>query len=253
MLSHELLESLHTRLSAVEARYLDTEINITSLITLDAPIPFWANYHPDDESWCAEDIEQEFASIYGDTIEANYLHNFECRLRALCMEFRICNDENRSFVFSSSILFVQFSLNRYQLAITLVKTRPCADSLGFYRIFLWQIMLLIQQHCLVDYTPRERKLVVQAPLSRQKDILTRISPNFQQYGLETAMLFKDIKTMTIINLGLQDKISMNVSDIALITAAFPAYDELNDQQKVDKRKAMPDTTTSLKRRAEEKP
>jgi hypothetical protein len=238
----ELCESFHGRLLQLEMK-------------LDAPVPSWVEYDDAQKQHfdSAEAVERRFKKISGKKIRRHYLQNFGNMLDELNL-FITTGESLRPldgdfYLASSSVFIATLWLHCHEdttyIKLNTIETRPCAESLAFARIFLWQLM----QGCI----QMEYDLLVLDPVEKTRGILRRISPAFRQLNKKFGQDYidcmeisvHDMRELKLANFGIQHLLEDFDPEepwiIELDPSRFPTAAQLNDQEAVDARKTKNDT------------
>ena len=215
-------------------------------INLDAPVPSWVHYNTEQTRTFGDKhyAETVFANSYGENIEEKYLNNYENMLSKVYEYIEGGNPRNfcvaMCSVFACNIALETKAVHPF-LKIFILQTRPCAESLGFARIFFWKVI----QCCI----KKNYGLAVLEPVEKTIGLLTHISHKFysgsaqidgDQYADCMKIDLSDMKTLTLDNFHIRGYLSDFDAGfpymIHLNPRMFPYAAQLNDATFLEERK-----------------
>jgi len=187
-----------------------------------APVASWPNH--------ISSLELHFAGMFGPDIDRTYLIEFGKLLEGI-REYILgaqIHEKKKDFACSimlCSLLCTQSKNGNVWVEIKNVSVRPCAQKIGFFRLFMWKLIEVCRY---AGYNLR-----VYNPPDDMVRILFLISPKFKVVPetRKVQLMYDDLVGITSKQLSVdQMLVSKRIKD-----TAFPSFQNLNDQEFLNSR------------------
>jgi hypothetical protein len=193
-------------------------------IRTGAPVASWPNHIPSHAP-----LELRFVDIFGPYIDHTYLIEFGKLLediREYILGAQI-HEKKKDFACSIMIcsLLCTHSEGKIWVEIQNVSVRPCAQKLGFFRLFMWK---LIKTCRYTGYNLR-----VNNPPDDMVRILFLISSNFEVLPetRKVQLMYNYLVGITSKQLSVDHMLASRRIEVT----AFPSFQNLNDQEFLNSR------------------
>ena len=167
-------------------------------------------------------LETYFTEKFGPIIHPNYVNTLQQFLKDI---YNYTLDAK----LSCSIVSCSLRHTVTYVEINNISVRPCAQKLGFFRLFMWNLIQICRD--------TGRHLKIKNPSDDLVRILFLISPKFEVFPHHKNILLRneDLNGITSRQLGVENMFIQNENSLILKVTAFPTERYLNNEIALDER------------------